>query len=83
MVNKMLEIYVAHGKMTIVEPSGKVHTSKLNTKEYENYLDLTVLNKYLDKDINIIHPDGTKIKRKLSRVGIDNDGVHFFVVSPW
>ena len=80
---KQLKVYWGKDKITIVEPSGKIHQSDKNTVDGKNLIDLMFMKKYVGQVIDLYMTDrGTvPINTVLTKVDIQDCGVHYFEVT--
>ncbi len=76
-----LKIYWGNNDIKIVEPSGKIHQSDLNTVDGKNLIDLMFLKKYVGKEIEIyINNPSIRGIKKLKKVDVQDCGVYYFEV---
>ncbi len=76
-----LKIYWGNDDIKIVEPSGKIHQSDLNTVDGRNLIDLMFMKKYVGKEIEMYtNIPATQGIKTLTKVGIQDCGTHYFEI---
>lgn len=77
-----LKIYWETDKISIAEPSGKIHHSDINLVDGVNLIDLMFLKKYIGQEVEMYMTNRGPVPEitRLTDVGIQSCGVHYFEV---